>query len=448
MMLTLPPKNNVRDFPMSDVDAELAMVAGMLQSQRAADEALALVAPDSIRDPLARLIFLAIGRLRASHVPVDVPLVWREARMPDGTLTLAHLNTLAQSGRQSSTQATIYHAKRVAEIAQLQALAEAADQMLRLAYSGQRADEAIGQAQALLQGCAATSNNARVISLGDSMLEVWNELQSGTISGIPTGFRDLDGLTGGWHATDLNLLAARPGYGKTACALDLIAAAAAKNVPVFLASQEMGHKQISGRMLSKFSQVNGQAIRLHTVHADDMDRVYDAVVQAQSLPVTICDQAALTTSELRTRAHVWRAQNPGPALVVVDYIQLMRGVERVRDGRVQEIGEISGTLKALAKNLDVPVIALSQLNRAVEGRSSHIPVLSDLRESGNLEQDADMVIFIHREEMSDPDTDKKGIAELHIAKQRNGPLGVVPLRYDAATTTFSDLTYRTMGGYE
>jgi replicative DNA helicase len=447
MMLTLPPKNSVRDYPLMDAEAELAMVAGMLQSPRAADEALALVAPESVHDPVARVIFLALGRLRSQHAPIDVPLVWREVRGSEGSITLASLTTLAASGSRTSVQATTYHARAVAEVAQKQALAEAADTMLRIAYSSTRADEAIGQAQSLLQGCIGTQTNARVLTLAESADLVWEQIRSGVVTGIPTGFRDLDALTGGWHAPDLNLLAARPGYGKTALALNLIENVAKQNIPVFFSSLEMSHRQITKRLLSSKSNVNGQRIRLGTVDADELDRIWESVQRLSALPVTIYDKAAVTTSDLQSRVLVWRAQHPGPAFLVVDYLQLMKGIERVRDGRVQEIGEISGMLKALAKDLDLPVLALAQLNRAVEGRTNHVPMLADLRESGNLEQDADMVMFIHRAEMTDPDTSDKGIAELHIKKHREGPLGVVPLRYDAAITTFSTLTYRSQEGY-
>lgn len=447
MMLTLPPKNNVSDFPIADHDAEQAMVAGMLQSSRIADSVLAVVSPASVRLPVARAIVEAIDELRANNAPIDTTLIWRTLRNRQSTISLAELTEIAKSGQYATPESTLYHARRVAEMAQLQALAEAGDAMLRLAYSGQRADDALGKAQALLQGCAGSFSNARVLTLGESVSSVWEKLRSGTPSGIPTGFRDIDQLTGGWHATDLNLLAARPGCGKTALALNLIEQVAVKGVPVFFSSLEMGHEQLAGRMLANASKVNGQAIRLHAVSAGEMDRVYAAVERLAELPITIYDKAAVTTGDLRSRIQVWRAQNPGAAFVAVDYLQLMKGQDRSRDGRVQEIGEISAALKAIAKDFDVPVLALAQLSRAVEGRTGHIPMLSDLRESGSLEQDADMVMFIHREEMYDADTDKKGIAELHIAKHRNGPVGIIPLRFSPETTTFETLSYRSPEGY-
>ena len=222
---------------------------------------------------------------------------------------------------------------------------------------------------------------------------------------------------------------------------------ARQGVPVFFSSLEMSHTQLSQRVLSSGSRINSQRIRLRNVPPSDMAYIYDAMQALINLPITIYDKAAISTNDLRNRVSVWRNQHHGkPAMLMVDYLQLMRGSKR-NENRVQEIGEISGMLKALARDLDVPVLAMSQLSRAIEGRTGHTPMLSDLRESGNLEQDADMVMFIHRDEVYDQDTDKKGIAELHIPKQRNGPIGTVPMRFDASTNTFSDLAYRAPEGY-
>lgn len=210
----------------------------------------------------------------------------------------------------------------------------------------------------------------------------------------------------------------------------------------------MAHDQLTGRLLAKRSCVDGQAIRLRNVASGHLAQVAAAVEGMFDMPITIYDRAAVTLSDMRARASIWREQHPDAALLIVDYLQLMRGEERRKDQRHLEVGEISQGLKALARELGAPVIALSQLSRAIEGRAGHVPMLSDLRESGSLEQDADMVLFIHREEVYDRDTDKKGIAELIVAKQRNGPLGIVPVRFDAATTTFHSLVYRGVEGYE
>ena len=260
----------------------------------------------------------------------------------------------------------------------------------------------------------------------------------GEVVGIPTGFRDLDTLLGGLQRSDLIVIAARPGAGKTSCALSMAYNMAQQEKVIGVFSLEMSREQLAQRLLAIDTGIDTHRLRNSALSDVDLGRVVTAMGELAALPIHIEDTAALTLSELRSRARrlqAWR----GLDVLIVDYLQLVRG--RSPD-RVQEVSEIARGLKNLAKDLNVPVIALSQLSRAVEGRASKVPQLSDLRESGEIEQAADVVIFIYREELYDRDTDQKGIAELHIAKHRNGPLGVVPLRFDSRTTRFQSLAYR------
>jgi len=215
-----------------------------------------------------------------------------------------------------------------------------------------------------------------------------------------------------------------------------------RNVGVF--SLEMSRDQLVQRLLSMDTRIDTHRLRTGHLNETDLQNVMESMGRLAAVPIYIEDTPGLSIMEVRSKARRLQSQ-AGVDLIIIDYLQLMAG--KRSDNRVQEVSEISRGLKALARELNVPVIALSQLSRAVEGRTSHVPMLSDLRESGSIEQDADIVMFIYREELYDKETDKKGIAELHIAKHRNGPIGVVPMRFEAATTRFDDLTYRTPEGY-
>lgn len=286
-----------------------------------------------------------------------------------------------------------------------------------------------------------------VRSILDSYFDQINRLDSerGDMVGVPTGYLDLDRLTGGLQRSDLIILAARPSVGKTAFALSIAYNMAVKNLfSVAVFSLEMSREQLVQRLLAMHTGIDTQRLRTGTI-GRDVEQVIQAMGTLSDAELYIEDTPGLSITEVRNRARRLRSQAPVD-LVVVDYLQLMQG--RRNDNRVQEVSEISRGLKALARELDVPVLALSQLSRAVEGRMNHVPMLSDLRESGSIEQDADIVMFIYREELYDKETDKKGIAEIHLAKHRNGPLGVVPLRFENRTTTFQNLArYSAPEGY-
>jgi replicative DNA helicase len=206
----------------------------------------------------------------------------------------------------------------------------------------------------------------------------------------------------------------------------------------------MSREQLVQRLLALDTGINTHSLRTGHIRDTELQTLMEAMGRLAATPLYIEDTPGLSIMEVRSKARRLQSQ-AGVDLIIIDYLQLMAG--RRTDNRVQEVSEISRGLKALARELNVPVIALSQLSRAVEGRTSHVPMLSDLRESGSIEQDADIVMFIYREELYDKETDKKGIAEIHIAKHRNGPIGVVPMRFDASTTRFMDLSYRTPDGY-
>lgn len=264
----------------------------------------------------------------------------------------------------------------------------------------------------------------------------------GKVRGIPTGFKDLDNIIAGWQKSDLVILAARPSMGKSVLALNFAHKVATKSeMPVLYFSLEMGKEQLVDRMLAMESGVNAWNIRTGQLTNDDWERLSTAMGTLAEAPIYIDDTAGITVSDMRTKARREQHQRQ-LGLIIVDYLQLMSGGSRFSsDGnRVQEISEISRGLKSIARELNVPIIALSQLSRSVESRSPQIPQLSDLRESGSIEQDADMVMFIYRDEYYNPETtEKPKVADILIRKHRNGPIGNVELFFDADKQIFKSL---------
>jgi replicative DNA helicase len=271
----------------------------------------------------------------------------------------------------------------------------------------------------------------------------------GEVTGVETGFEDLDRLTTGFHKSDLVILAARPAMGKTALALNAIwYAAGQKGMPVAIFSLEMSKEQLVQRLISQTTRIPAQALRSGNVKAEDWPKLVRGVAEVSRAPVWIDDTAGVTLMEIRAKVRRLSSQlkargEPPLALVVVDYLQLMIGGQGNRsENRQQEIAEISRGLKVLARDLDVPVLAIAQLSRAVEQRHDKRPLLSDLRDSGAIEQDADMVMFLYRDEYYNSDSDDKGIAEIIVGKHRNGPTGKVQLAWMEQYTKFASLARR------
>jgi len=275
--------------------------------------------------------------------------------------------------------------------------------------------------------------------------KVFNDLElaagkTGEITGVPTGFRELDKLTAGFQRSDLLIVAGRPAMGKTSFALNVaVNAAIALKEPVLVFSLEMSKEQLIKRMLASEGRVNASVMRNNDPKADDWPRLINAANTLSQTQVHLDDSSPMTPMEIRSKSRRLKAEK-GLCLVVIDYLQLMRGGGRKSDNREQEISEISRSLKSLAKELDVPVVALSQLNRGVESRPDKRPMISDLRESGAIEQDADVIMFVYRDEYYNPDnTENAGLAEIIIGKQRSGPTGTVTCRFFNEYTRFENL---------
>lgn len=340
-------------------------------------------------------------------------------------------------------------ARRVESCALRRKLLDVSAEIAALAQQELDGPQAVVDAQGKLAEVAAMRRGSGVggfVPFCQIVDEVYDDLDTQAEPGAATGFRDLDKITGGLHGGDLIILGARPAVGKSSWAMCLACNVADLHKrPVAVASLEMGRKQLLRRAAAAYIGVDLAAVRDNILDDQQRAAFMQALGWAAQQPVFVNDKAGQTTQQIRSHMLRLQAEYGQLGLVVVDYLQLMRGTGKKE--RWQEVGEFSVDLKNLARELDTPVLALSQLSRAVEGRTSKVPMLSDLRESGNLEQDADMVMFLYREELYNAETDKKGIAELHIAKHRNGQVGVVPMRFEPSTTKFSDLSYRSPDGY-
>jgi replicative DNA helicase len=403
-------------------------------------------------------IYAAIRAVSGRGEPVDYITVGAELEARGLLAAVGGYSYLAEL---TATVPHAAHIERYGRIVQqtaiLRRLIEAGGEVAALGYEGRGRplDDVLADAEkALQQAGAAHAPRETATSLRDAASELMRQLELAQgrdgLTGVATGYRDLDNHTGGLQASDLIILAARPSLGKTALALSLAYNIAkptnADGGPVGVFSLEMSVSQLTQRLLAMHTGLDLQRLRTGNLSADELHRAMRGIGELSEVPIHIDDTAGLSIADLQRRARRMHAKH-GLAVLVVDYLQLMSGAKS--ENRVQEVSEISRGLKVLARELDIPVLALSQLSRAVEARQSKIPLLSDLRESGSLEQDADIVAFIYREEVYDKETDKQGLAELHIAKHRNGPPGVIPLRFDAHTTRFQTLDrYRSAPGYD
>ncbi|NWG20022.1 MAG: replicative DNA helicase [Chloroflexi bacterium] len=444
-MTTLP------DLPQS-IDAEKATLGSILLNR----DAVVAVAPwlqaDYFYIQRHAQIYEAMLACYNARIPPDTRTVSEELRRRNQLEAVGGVLYLSELVDSVPTSYHVeYYARIVERTALLRRLIAAGGKIAALGYEEQHdLETTLDRAEQTLFEVSQRRTKQDFVHIGqviDAYYEQINYLQEhrGEVVGLPTGFRDLDQITGGLQRSDLIILAARPGVGKTSLIMSIaynIATQYQGTVGIF--SLEMSRDQLVQRLLSMDTTIDTHRLRLGQLREDEMERVIGAMGRLAATPIYIEDTAGLSIMDVRSRARRLQAQ-AGVDLIIIDYLQLMQG--RRTDNRVQEVSEISRGLKALARELNVPVIALSQLSRAVEGRTSHVPMLSDLRESGSIEQDADIVMFIYREELYDSNTDKKGIAEIHIAKHRNGPVGVVPMRFDPSTTRFMDLTYRVPEGY-
>jgi replicative DNA helicase len=425
-------------------EAEESVLGALLLDRDAIIRIAAALRPEDFFHPAHGIIYRVIYDLYNRREPADLLTVAAELERREELENVGGMAQLARLAGIPPTSVHVeYYGKIVERTATLRRLITAGTRIVNIGYNEQlELDEALDEAQRTIHEVAQQRGARDFVSIAEVLEGFFDKLDylqqhRGEVIGVPTGFQDLDQLTGGFQKSDLIIMAARPGVGKTSLALGLAYNAAQHGKTVAIFNLEMPAEQLVQRLLAMETGIDSHRLRLGHINDEEWDSISRAFGKLSEAQIYIDDTPGIGIMELRSKARRLQAER-GLDFVQVDYLQLMQGTRR-NDNRVQEVSEISRGLKGLARELNVPVLAMAQLSRSVESRSSHIPMLSDLRESGSIEQDADLVTFIYREELYDPETEKKGLAELHIAKHRNGPLGVVNLRFFEKTTRFADL---------
>lgn len=436
-------------LPPQNLNAECSLLGSILiDSDVMIDVADKITAAD-FYDKRHRQIYEAMTKLYSKHAPIDLLTLGNELRgagkldQVGGAEYLGELTNYVPSTAHAAEYANIVH-----EAAVRRNLTKAGEQIAQLAYkSNEDVQELLSQAEANLYAVSDGSQKSEMVSL-DSLLNgafetmTYLHQHKDKLRGVQTGFKDLDKMTAGLQKSDLIILAARPAMGKSTLAQNIaynVATREKKTVLFF--SLEMSNEQVVSRMISEASGVDSWNIRTGNLSQDDFNKIAEAMGEMSEAPIKFEDKPNMTVLEMKTKAQRVAHQSE-LGLIVVDYLQLMQGSKNYGDNRVQEIGEISRGLKLMARELDVPVIALAQLSRSVEQRPDKRPMLSDLRDSGSIEQDADIVMFVYREDYYNPDTDRKHITDLIIGKHRNGPVGTVELYFHPDKLKFMSLEKR------
>ena len=433
--------------PPHSIEAEQSLLGGLMLDHSSWDKIADVVAEQDFYRKDHRLIFAAITSLAEDANPCDVVTV-SECLDNRGELDqaggLEYLATLANETPGAANARS--YARILRERSMLRSLISAGNEISGAAFStdGRSASEIVDEAERLVFEIAESGARARagfkplkqILPTAVDRIDLLHQ-SDGDITGISSGFVEFDKLTAGLQGGDLIVIAGRPSMGKTTLAVNIAEnAAIGSQVPTAIFSMEMPSEQLAFRMISSLGRVNQTHLRTGNFPDEDWSRINTAVQLMSEAPIFIDDSAGLSPTDIRARARRLQREH-GLGLIVVDYLQLM-SVPGNKENRATEISEISRSLKALAKELSVPIIALSQLNRSVEQRTDKRPVMSDLRESGAIEQDADLIVFIYREEVYNQDTPRKGIADISIAKQRNGPIGDFPLTFVGRYTKFEN----------
>lgn len=442
---TAPQAEIFQNVPPHDDAAELAVLGAMFLDREAASLALEMLTGEDFYRPDHRQVFEAAEELYHSGVPIDMITVKNKLEEKQVFEQIGGLPFLANISTSVGSSANMRHyAAIVEEKSVLRRLIRTANNISQMSYEGKTDVNAImdtaekGIFDIMQNRHSDQFHHIRDIAV-DSIEKIEDIYRSkGKLTGVPTGFVDFDQKTAGLQKSDLILLAARPSMGKTAFALNIIQNAAIRsNVPTAVFSLEMSREQLVNRMLCSEAMLDAQRLRTGELTDSDWADLIQAMGPLSQAPIYIDDTPGVTPMEVRSKCRRLKVEK-GLGLIVIDYLQLMSGNSR-NDSRQQEISEISRALKAIAREMEAPVIALSQLSRACEQRADHRPMLSDLRESGAIEQDADIVMFLYRDEYYNPETtEKPNTCEVIIAKQRNGPTGSIDLAWLGKYTKFAD----------
>ena len=438
-----------------NLDAEKSILGGILLSPVAFAQVADTVAPADFYHPAHEAIYAAMVALDQAHRPIDLLTVADQLRVEDTLGRLRSLGGEAYFGELSGAVVTVeniaFYARMVADLARVRRLAEAADQVAAKARSGDFGDagEFIGESEKALFAATQSGPRAGYVPLQKILGPVIKTLEARfdhkrPVTGVPSGFEALDELTAGFQPSDLVIIAARPGMGKTSLVMNALQNAALDHaIPSLVFSLEMSKEQLVERMLSSGARIDSTRVRSGYLEARDFIGLAKHASRLSEARISIDDDGSPSLLEIRARARRWRAQHPIAqyplAAIAVDYLQLIDAQRDKGESTADAVGRVSRGLKALAKELRVPVLALSQLNRDVEKRGDKRPTLADLRDSGAIEQDADVVAFIYRDEVYDENTKEPGIAEIIVAKHRSGPIGFVKLGFEGPTTSFRNL---------
>ena len=440
----------IKRLPPHNVEAERAVIGDMMLNADAIMVCSELLTSDEFYQQQYGIIFDALVEMYKDGVGADLVTLQNKLREKEVTPELYSVEYLGELLASVPTSANVkFYAEIVHEKAVLRRLIRVSEQVTKDCYmDSQPLEDILEDTEKSVFDVIQQRGGSEFEPIRDVVLRTLDSIekaakQKGNITGLETGFRDLDAKTAGLQKSDLILIAARPAMGKTAFVLNIAEYVALhSNSTIALFSLEMSKEQLVKRMLAMNSMVDSQKIRTGDLEDDDWDKLVGSVRKIGNSNLVIDDTSGITASELRSKCRKLKIEQ-GLDLVIIDYLQLMTGAgKRKSDSRQQEISDISRSLKVMARELNVPVIALSQLSRAVESRPDKRPMLSDLRESGAIEQDADIVMFIYRDEYYNPDSEKKGVAEVIVAKQRSGPTGPVELAWLSQYTKFGNLEYQ------
>lgn len=436
--------------PPHDIEAEQAVIGSMLTDQEAVYAAIERLKPEDFYREDNKQIYTAILNIYNKAEPIDIITLKAELSSMGKLDAVGGLEYIVELPEKVPTTANVdRYIKIVEEKSLLRNLIRAANEILSSGYAQEDdVENIVDHAEKKIFDVMQKKSQKGYTTIKDVLVESFTKLeelynQKEHITGVPTGFAELDKKTAGLHGSELILIAARPAMGKSAFALNIGSYAATRaNVPVAIFSLEMSKEQVGNRILCSEALVDSNNVRTGELNDEELGKLAETSGELSQAPIYIDDTPGISVMEIRTKCRKLKLEK-NIGLVIIDYLQLIQGSGKT-SSREQEIAEISRSLKILAKEIEVPVIALSQLSRAVEARPDHRPMLSDLRESGSIEQDADIVMFLYRDDYYNEDSEKKNIAEVIIAKQRAGSTGTVDLAWLGKYTKFANLEkYRT-----
>lgn len=429
------------------IEGEQSVIGSMLMDREAIITASEIISAEDFYQHQYGIMFEAMIELFNEGKPVDLVTLQNRLKEKDVPPEISSLEFVRDIITTVPTSANVKsYANIVREKAVLRKLIKTNEDIANTCYLGRESlDVILADTEKRIFDLLQSRDSREFVPIRQVALDVLEKIEKAsktkeTVTGVPTGFIDLDYKTSGFQPSDLILLAARPSMGKTAFVLNVVDHVAVKRrIPCMVFSLEMSKEQLVNRMLSMESNVDTQKLRTGTLTDSDWDAVVEGVGIIGNSSLIIDDTPGISISELRSKCRKMKLEQ-GLGMIIIDYLQLMTGSGKTSDNRQQEISEISRSLKALARELKAPVVALSQLSRACESRADHRPMLSDLRESGAIEQDADVVMFLYRDDYYNKDSEMKDIAEVIIAKQRNGPIGTVNLVWMPQYTKFANAT--------